>query len=169
METVTREQKADSVGEVARMLELLGFAATVTAKEDGEGLRLTIACEEPGRLIGRKGQYLQSLELLLNRLMRRKHESCPWVVLDVDGYQSRPERAEKAPDDEVERLTRLALDAAKEVKRWGQPRRIGPFGPRDRRIVHTVLKEEAGIVSESIEDDGRGRKKVIISLASENT
>lgn len=55
-----------------------------------------------------------------------------------------------------------ALDAAKEVKRWGEPVTMRPMNSHDRRIVHITLENDPELITES---DGDGKlKKVIISL-----
>jgi predicted RNA-binding protein Jag len=58
------------------------------------------------------------------------------------------------------------LDAAKEVKRWGEPSTLPPMSGRDRRIVHLALEGDAEIVTESVvAENGNDRfKSIIISL-----
>ena len=59
-------------------------------------------------------------------------------------------------------LGRKALDAAKEVKRWGDPIKLPEMNAHDRRIVHLALKDDPEVVTES-EGDGVMRQ-VVISL-----
>ena len=55
-----------------------------------------------------------------------------------------------------------AHDAAKEVKRWGDPIKLPEMNAHDRRIVHLALKDDPEVVTES-EGDGVMRQ-VVISL-----
>ena len=61
-----------------------------------------------------------------------------------------------------EQLEQQALDAAKEVKRWGEPMTLPAMNARDRRIIHVTLQNDPELTTESI---GEGAfKKVVISL-----
>ena len=164
---LTNEQKEESSQRLAKMIELLGFAADISETEGERGFALNLKTADPGRLIGRKGHYLQSLELLLNRMLRKAHKQFPWVELDIDGYQRKTRRRSgTSASPEAERLHRMAVDTAKEVKRWGQPKKLGPFEARERRVIHMVLREDSEVESESAEDEGGGMKKVVIRLAA---
>jgi hypothetical protein len=60
------------------------------------------------------------------------------------------------------RLKQQALDAAKEVRRWGDEVTLPAMNSHDRRIIHITLEGESDILTESI---GDGAKKTIkISL-----
>lgn len=197
------EQKSKALNTLETMFGFLGLRAELRIEEKGNNLAIKIASEEAGRIIGRKGQTLMSLQLLVNRIMFRGDEEGPRVMLDIDGYGSgnrdggeRPERGERLErrerrDDEEydgdrrererrprrreeedgndeEQLAQLALDRAKEVKRWGEPVALAPMNAHDRRIIHVTLQDDAEIETAS---EGEGAlKKVVISLKKqENT
>ena len=64
-----------------------------------------------------------------------------------------------------EALRQQALDAGKEVKRWGESVTLPLMNPHDRRIIHMTLKDDAELTTES---EGEGTmKKVVISLKKE--
>ena len=50
------------------------------------------------------------------------------------------------PEDLQE--TYKALDAAKEVRRWGEPKTLPPMNAHDRRIIHITLEKEADLLTE---------------------
>ncbi|MBN2448791.1 MAG: KH domain-containing protein [Lentisphaeria bacterium] len=154
------------------MISLLGFQADISATEAEDTITLNLKTNEAGRLIGRRGHCLQSLELLLQTILRRQQPDCPAVEIVIDGYRNSrgPQehggrRSTRTPVDE-ERLRTMALDAAKEVVRWGEPQRIGPLDAAERRVVHMVLREEPGVTTESEEPDANGRKRVLVRLAN---
>ena len=168
--SVTNEQKQECIATLVRMTELLGFPVEVAEKEGAETFTLSVQTGDAGRLIGRKGHYLMSLELLLNRIMRKRFEQCPWVDLDVDGYQkkARRPRGERGGGGEVvdaARFETMAVDAAKEVKKWGEVRKLGPFSARERRVIHLTLKDDREVVTESEAIEGSRQKKVVVRLA----
>lgn len=163
------DQKKECAATLKQMVGLLGLNAEVSVRDEENGLTLAVSAPEPGRLIGRKGQYLQSMELLLNRMLRKQLGRTGWIEVDVDGYQKakRQSGRDRAGGGGSPRLHLMATDTAKEVKRWGQPRELGPFSARDRRAIHVALKDDPEVVTESeSESDGSGgMKKVVIRLA----
>ena len=219
-ETSERLPKAQLT--LATILDYLGLEATVKAEDKNGEITLFTTSEDAGRIIGKKGQTLHSLELIVNRMLSKNDIDCPRVSIDVDGYTRRagstktkeggrrPERRHgggprsdredrepredkgerearegdrdrdrggesddsasgkrggKPSEDADERLTRQALDAAKEVKRWGDPITLPQMNSHDRRIVHMTLKDDPEIKTESIGNDPEDRiKTIVISL-----
>lgn len=159
---------------LAEMLSRLGAVAEVRIMADAPEPKLDLKSSQAGRLIGRKGQNLESLELVLNRILRRQQldeENTPWVVIEVDGYgvpHKTVERHGRLMKEEAQRLEAMALDIAKEVKYWGEPKVIGPFRPAERRIIHLTLRSDPAVetVSEA-EADENGCKKITIQIIQE--
>ena len=60
-------------------------------------------------------------------------------------------------------MTRQALDAAKEVKRWGDPTTLPKMNANERRLIHVALDGDKEITTTSIGDGNL--KNVIISLS----
>ena len=168
------------------MLDYLGLNAELKAEVNENNLALKIKSTEPGRIIGRKGQTLDSLQLLLNRIMFKGEEDCPRISIDIDGYaengskseRPRRERSERAERSErrqrrerrsgasEEQLIEQAKDAAKEVKKWGEPVTLPKMNAHDRRIIHITLENDPEIITES---EGEGNlKKVVVSLRKES-
>ncbi|MBO5668582.1 MAG: KH domain-containing protein [Lentisphaeria bacterium] len=179
------EYKEQILQILMRMFDYLALNGDFKIEEKGNRIGVMISSDNAGRIIGRKGQTLESLQLLLNRMMFKQDEECPHVTLDIDGYASGDRDAKNAGDEEsaapreyrkrprrggddsprssVEQLEKQALDAAKEVKRWGEPVKLPEMNAHDRRIIHITLKEDPEVTTESI---GEGAmKKVVISLA----
>ena len=186
------ERKAKIVKSLTTMFDYLGLSASLRVEEKGTRIGVKISSEDAGRIIGRKGQTLESLQLLLNRIMFKDDEECPHIMLDIDGYakgergarseaddeseeggERRPrERRERRPrrEEDGERTTKdqleqQALDAAKEVKRWGEPVTLPEMNAHDRRIIHVTLKDDPELTTESM---GEGAMKKVISLKKED-
>lgn len=158
---------------LSEMVRLLGIDAEVSAGAlEDQRLKLCLNSTDAGRLIGRKGQSLESLELLLNRILKCADENNPWVPVEVDGYSTGrtggdgPRRRGERVDQE--RFQSLANDTAKEVKLWQKEKKIGPFSPAERRIIHLTLKEDEEVFTESeaLPEEG-GRKFVIVRLKND--
>ena len=175
---------------LATMLDYLGLEATVKAEGRSSKINLLVSSEDAGRIIGRKGQSLESLQILLNRMMQKENIDFPKVYIDIDGYSSKRERGSDRHDGEGRRekrerasrgrrdgarsfhdddegnndsnLRQQAIDASKEVRRWGEPVTLPPMNAHDRRIIHITLENESDLQTEST---GEGNfKSVVISL-----
>ena len=153
------------------MLDYLGLEAEVRFEAKGSRVGLIVSSEEAGRIIGRKGQSLEAMQLLVNRMMQKQDENFPRVLIDIDGY-SRPTRDKRnggkggrnrcTPEQEAA-LEMQAKDAAKEVKRWGEAVTLPEMNAHERRLIHIALKEDKEVVTDS---KGEGaRKSVVITLA----
>jgi spoIIIJ-associated protein len=179
MENPKLEQHKEKASRtLATMLDYLGLDAGLKAEEKNSNIAIKISSEDAGRIIGRKGQTLESLQLLLNRMLFNADKDCPRVFLDIDGYSGgngsrRPPRSggrrseggarrPRRSDVSEEQLRQQALDAAKEVKRWGDSVVLPEMNSHDRRIIHITLQEDQELDTHS-EGDG-SLKKVIISL-----
>lgn len=196
------EQESKIVKTLGTMFDYLGLDASLRVEAKGAKLAVKITSPDAGRIIGRKGQTLDSLQLLLNRIMFKDNEEFPHVMLDIDGYargeraardegepaesmeaSDLPPRSERSARERRERRSRRgeggeggernnedqlrqqAIDAAKEVKRWGESVTMPAMNAHDRRIIHVTLQDDPEIMTES-EGDG-AIKKVVISLRKE--
>ena len=155
---------------LTEMVRLLGIDAEISAGVIEENrLKLCLNSGEAGRLIGRKGQSLESLELLLNRILKCADEDNPWVPVEVDGYSTGRTGGDgprhRGENVDQERFECLASDTAKEVKRWQKEKKIGPFSPAERRIIHLTLQDDEEVLTESEAVPGEaGRKYVIVRM-----
>ena len=189
MSEINREELASKARKtLGTMLDYLGLNAELKAEVTENQLAVKIKSTEPGRIIGRKGQTLDNLQLLLNRIMFKGDEDCPRISIDIDGYPEaggraerprrertdrpeRSERSERRPRRErrsgisEEQLIEQAKDAAKEVKKWGEPVTLPKMNAHDRRIIHITLENDPELMTES---EGEGAlKKVVVSLRKE--
>jgi len=135
-----------------RILELLGFAATVEAHPMEDGILLDVKTEDSGRLIGRQGQALADLQYITNRMLFQQDPSVPKVLVDVGGYRASARDA----------LVKKAKEAAEKVRRWGDVVELEPLSAFDRRIIHQALKDDPGIETHSVEVEGTEKKAILL-------
>ena len=196
MSEITMESRKEKlITTLATMFDYLGLSGNFRIEEKGQKLAVKITSDDAGRIIGRKGQTLDSLQLILNRIMFKGDDEFPRIMIDIDGYSSgereprerressgdegapRPPRSggrrqssrggrdDFGPRQSTEQLEQQARDAAKEVKRWGDPVKMPEMNAHDRRIIHMALRDDPDIMTES---EGEGAmKKVVISLKKE--
>jgi len=135
-----------------KILELLGFPASVEEQTVDDGVVLDVKTEESGRLIGRGGQTLADLQYVTNRLLFHQDQSAPKVLVDVAGYRSQARDA----------LVKKAKEAAEKVRRWGDVVELEPMSAFDRRVVHQSLKDDPGIETQSVAVEGTEKKVILL-------
>lgn len=192
---VTQEMLDETKKRLLAMLDYLCLDVTALHSEKRNSrIHLVVTSSDAGRIIGRKGQSLESLQLLLNRMMQKDNVNYPKINIDIDGYpakdgsdekprrtprgnrEDRPQRKDRRErrggrsfdgDAQKEETLRLhALDTAKEVRRWGESVTLPPMNSHDRRIIHITLENEPDLATESI---GEGAmKSVVVSLKKQD-
>lgn len=135
-----------------KVLELLGFPATVEEHSMDDGILLDVKTEDSGRLIGRQGQILSDLQYITNRLLFQQDRNVPKVMVDVAGYRSQAREA----------LVKKAQEAAEKVRRWGDVVELEPLSSFDRRIIHQALKDDPDIETQSVEVEGTDKKAILL-------
>ena len=143
---------ADAKAILEKLLQSLGFEASVN-QHDLEGqVFLDVQTNDPGRLIGRQGQTLSELQYITNRLIFKQDPESPKVTLDVGNYRSQQRDA----------LIQKAKEAAEKVRRWGDIVELEPLNAFDRRIVHNALKDDPTIETHSVEVEGTDKKAILL-------
>jgi spoIIIJ-associated protein len=127
----------------------LGLDAEVEVEEADGLLRGRIVGEEVGLFIGRRGQTIDAVQHLAQRIVFPDGPSTTRVEIDADGYRER--RAEMLRED--------ADDAAEEALREDRPVELDPMPPSERRIVHEYLRERGGVETHS---EGEEPKRYLV-------
>lgn len=150
----------DGTGEVSgncaalldEILRRMGVRARITRRDgqDGEHI-LDVQGPDTDAVVGRRGEVIDALEYLVNRMAERVGDGTRRVVVDADGHRAKRQTA-------IEELVRQAAARARQRKK---PVTLDPLGATDRRIAHLVLKSEAGVRGRSI-GEGLYRKLVVI-------
>ena len=133
----------------------LGLEAEVEVEETQGVLRGRIVGEEVGLFIGRRGQTIDAVQHLAQRIVFPEGPSSTRVEIDADGYRER--RAELLRED--------ADDAAEEALRDGRPVELEPMPPSERRIVHEYLRERGGVETHS---EGEEPKRYLVVSPAES-
>lgn len=107
-------------------------------------------------LIGKEGKVLDSLQFLIKRMVNKRLRENIKIYLDINQYKAK----------KVERLSKMALQLGKKVKKSGRSILIGPYNPHDRRVIHLTLKNDPSLKTESL---GEGEMKKIRILPAGQT
>jgi len=155
-EIEVEENKEEKLEHARRSLEEILFRfkteATVDATENDDKILLNINGDGSGLLIGRRGQTLDALQHIIDKIVNRSSENRKRVIIDTEGYRKR----------RIESLESLALKLGEKVKKLGKPVSITPLNAHDRRIIHMTLQNDAQLVTKS-KGDGPLRRMVIFA------
>ena len=131
------------------MLGYLGFTVQIEEHDTPEGLTLQSLTEDADALIGRRGEILEDIQYLVNRILVRHMTSAPRIRVDVEYYRSIRE------DNLVEHVQQMA----QRVRTTGKPVALNPMNSYYRRLVHNVFVNDPEVVS--ISENGPARFKRI--------
>ena len=150
---VTEETKAACEKFLYDVLQTMGMEVTITTTIDEEGaLSLDIAGENMGILIGKRGQTLDSLQYLTNRVANKMQDGYVRVKLDTENYRARRK----------ETLENLAKNIAHKVKRTKRSFSLEPMNPYERRIIHSALQSDKYVSTHS--EGEEPYRKVVVTL-----
>lgn len=134
--------------------EIIGYMewdVELYVSETSEVIHLDLETDVVGLVIGRKGQTLEALQYIVNKIVNRDPEHRKKVLLDVAGYR---ERRRENVISLARRLCQKAQESCEVVK-------VGPMSAEDRRLIHMTLNDVDGISTRS-EGDGLSRRLLII-------
>lgn len=136
----------------SELLDKIGLkveSISVEENEDLESFRLTISVEQPGLLIGRHGETLDSFQSILSLVLRNKTDDWLKVVVDVEGWREKQE----------EHLRTLAQQTAQKAVETGQEQPLYNLSPYQRRVIHMELADSKQVKTES---QGEGRERYLV-------
>jgi spoIIIJ-associated protein len=147
-----------AVAALTTILAHMGIRAEVEVQPaEGEQIPLTLnihARERQllGLLIGRRGEALAALQLLMNLVIGKQTGIHERVIVDVEGYRQRREA----------NLRSMAERVAQQVRQSGHPVMLEAMPPNERRIIHIQLSQYDDISTES---EGEGdQRRVVVAL-----
>lgn len=132
------------------ILGKIDAGAKVELKEVGEKIVLDIKGDGSGLLIGRRGQTLNALQYLVNKIVNRGSQDKRQVIVDTESYRERRKHS----------LIELAKRLSDKAKQKGVAVMTGPLDATDRRIIHLALKDDSGLITKS-KGEGLYRRVVI--------
>lgn len=125
----------------------------VTSVVDEEGaLSINMEGSNMGILIGKRGQTLDSLQYLTNRVANKMQYGYVRVKLDTEDYRRRRK----------ETLENLAKNIASKVKRTRKTVSLEPMNPYERRIIHSALQSDPAVSTHS--EGEEPYRRVVVTL-----
>ncbi len=144
---------ADTAHEILdTLLGYLGFVTEITLNRSGPEVTLEVATGEPKPLIGHRGERLEDIQYLVNRILQARDEKAPRVRVDIDNYRATQEF----------RLIEEAERLAERVIATGKPMKLDPMNSFHRRIVHNHFQGHSEVKTWSPSDTARLKRITIL-------
>jgi spoIIIJ-associated protein len=132
------------------LLDVADLDGDIDMDVEGDRAVVSVVGATLEELVGRRGEVLEALQELTRLAVHQRTGNRTRMMLDVGGYRQR-RRTELAAAGE---------DAAEEVRRTGEPKRLWAMNPFERKIVHDAVAA-AGLRSES-EGEEPDRRVVVL-------
>ena len=135
------------------VLKTMDMEVEITSCIDEDGaLSINMDGDNMGILIGKRGQTLDSLQYLTNRVANKMQDGYVRVKLDTENYRQRRK----------ETLENLAKNIAHKVKRTKKAVSLEPMNPYERRIIHSALQADRYVSTHS--EGEEPYRRVVVTL-----
>ncbi len=132
------------------IIDFITEGATISIREESNRIFLNVNGGNSAVLIGKRGQTLDAIQYLVDKIVNSKRKERVALQVDVEGYLEKRRVS----------LEKTAARLAEKVKKTGKPATLGQMNSHDRRIIHVALKNDSKVRTQSM-GEGIVRKLVI--------
>lgn len=155
-DTLTRlEQEGEIAADYLEgLLDIADLDGDIDMDVEADRAAVSILSEDSARdlqkLVGRDGEVLEALQELTRLAVHRETGDRSRLMLDIGGFRARKR----------EELAELGAKSAQEAESSGEPVKLRPMTPFERKVVHDAVKA-AGLRSES---EGEEPQRCVVVL-----
>lgn len=135
---------------IERILEAVSPESIVSVEKKNARIHYNISGGDSAILIGKRGQTLDAIQYVAEKIVNKQSENRVRIQIDVEGYL----------ENRKLNLNELATRLSEKAKKTGKPVTVGHMTAHDRRIIHLALKSDNKVRTQSL-GDGFLRKLVI--------
>jgi spoIIIJ-associated protein len=132
------------------IVDFITEGAAISIRGESNRIFFSIHGGNSAVLIGKRGQTLDAIQYLVDKIVNSKRKDRIAVQVDVENYLEKRRIS----------LEKTAEKLAEKVKKTGKPATLGQMNSHDRRIVHIALKNDNMVRTQSM-GEGIVRKLVI--------
>jgi spoIIIJ-associated protein len=137
-----------------RLLDIADYDGDIDLDVENDRAIVAIVGSDLRTLVGGRGETLDALQELTRLAVQQQTGTRSRLMLDVSGHR-------QARRDE---LQQLAADTAAKVLADGEPVRLAPMNPFERKVVHDAIAALEGVASES-EGEEPHRRVVVLATS----
>jgi len=152
VEVTARETPEEEAKQILQnILDKMGFLAVVDSTKDESGsILLEVKGEDMGRIIGKEGAMLKSMETIVSAMAWKILGEKTRVSIDAGGYKEKRNKV----------IQKLAQDVAEDVVKAGEEKTLPYMEAADRRVIHLHLQNNPDVTTFS-RGEGKERRIVI--------
>lgn len=135
---------------VAEIFKTMAIDAELSVNINSNQCWINVKVAEPGILIGKRGQTLEAIQYLVDKVVNKQCGKGNRVIFDVEGYV----------ESRKTELKDLAARLASKAVKTGKPSTMTRMNAHDRRVIHLSLKKNRAVRTQSV-GDGYYRKLII--------
>ena len=153
---IDKEQLEDSKNELIKFLKQFienfkNLEYTITTDLENGFIKVDINGEEAKKLIGYRGETLNSLQIILNSIANKNSKQNVRVVLNISNYR---EKREKSLEELADKISKTVLKTGKSIT-------LEPMMAYERKIIHSRLQASNKVKTYSIGEEPY--RKIVIS------
>ena len=154
-EPVSKLKRLEQEGEIAadyleELLDIADLDGDLDIDVDGDRAAVSIVGAELSQLVGSNGEVLDALQELTRLAVYRETGERSRLMLDISGHRA----------DRRTVLEGLAAEMIAQAKESGEPVKLKPMSPFERKVVHDAVAG-AGLSSES---EGTEPRRYVVIL-----
>ncbi len=132
---------------LSTILDKMDIEAEVNPRMMGSAAYLDIKGDGSGLLIGKRGQTLDALQFVVNKIINKpdRRKDKVEVIVDTENYRLRRR----------EQFREKAIRKSRQAKKSLKPVSFEPMPAYERRLVHMILSDDREIYTRSVGDGHR--------------
>lgn len=134
------------------LFEVMNIEADIKIDMNSDSAKVSVIGDSAGQLIGRRGESLDALQMILSLAVNKTPGEYVRIMLDIEDYRSKRE------ESLVRYANKMARTAAKQRKNI----KLEPMNPYERRIVHSALQSDTYVTTYS--EGEEPYRKVVIAV-----
>ena len=135
---------------IEELLDIADIDGDIDMDVEGERAMVSLVGGDLEHLVGKEGSVLDAMQELTRLAVLRETGERSRLMLDIAGWRAAKREA----------LTQTGTSAAETVKESGEPVKLTPMTPFERKIVHDAVAA-AGLTSES---EGQEPNRYVVVL-----
>ena len=139
------------------LFERMEIDIKIDIKEEDGALNVTLSGQDPGAIIGRRGETLDAIQRLTNNVVNRGTTGRKRVNIDAENYRQRRN----------ETLESLAERTAGKVMKYRRSMTLEPMNAYERHVIHTALQSYDYISTHSVGTEPN--RRIVVSYGRKNS
>jgi len=123
-----------------KIINTISDDAVINVSAEEKSVSFDVESETPSVIIGKKGQTLDAIQYLIEKIVNKNNDEKLHIQVDVGGYLNKRH----------DKLKKRAEEIAEKSKANGKPMSLGQMNANDRRIIHLYLKHDNDVKTHSV-------------------